>query len=346
MLVDKQDFNIFIERCGEEGLGGFDQVILSKQKGGEGSFLMKFSEEGDPALTSYRPHDPLRSLFYFFREQVFPYQESEVRRLIVGAAACDLKAMEVLDRALINEDFIDPAYQNWRDNSYIISSDCEEIGETCHCTLMDGKPYVEGQFDLNIASYGNRYLIETGSKKGEELLELIRKSSSLEEAGSTARARVRKNRQEIVEELKQQNSKFDYSPAYKRMRRVALEHWVESQDKCVGCGACTNICPTCYCLILNDESDDDDFTKVRSLDSCQLQGYSMMAGGDTPRPKMRDRFRNRYLCKYDYMKSNFDKYGCVGCGRCIDACPGEIDLREVVARILASPIQAAGVENE
>ena len=346
MLIGKEEFHRFIEQCAEEGLGGFDQVILPKQKGDEGVFLVNFAEEGDLALTSYRAHDPLRSLFYFYREQVFPFQEEPVRRLIVGAKACDLRALNLLDKALINEDFIDPAYKSWRDNTYIISADCEEIGPTCHCTLMDGKPYAEDFFDINLASYGQRYLMEIATEQGEELLELIKRVSPLDKAGETTRERVQKNRQQIVAELEEQNRQYDYDPGYERMRQVAQEHWNASQEDCVGCGACTNICPTCYCLILNDESVAENFIKVRSMDSCQLHGYATMAGGDTPRPKMRDRFRNRYLCKFDYMQKNFTEYGCVGCGRCIDACPGEIDLREVVAHILASPIKAAGVENE
>jgi ferredoxin len=341
MLIAKEEFNRFIEQCAEEGLGGFDQVILTKQKDDEGLFLMKYSEEGDPALTSFRPHDPLRNLFYFAREKVYPFKKKPGRRLVVGAKACDLRALNVVDKALINEDFVDPVYQAWREQTYIISADCEEIGETCHCTLMDGKPYAEEFFDLNIASYGDRYLIEVGSERGEELMGLVKKASPLKGVSTAARERVDRNRRNVIERLEHQNEEFDYGPGYKRMRKVALDHWVASQDECVGCGACTNICPTCYCLILNDESIGDEFVKVRSTDSCQLHGYSLMAGGDTPRPQMRDRFRNRYLCKFDYMQKNFDEYGCVGCGRCIDACPGEIDLREVVAKILASPIQSS-----
>lgn len=346
MLIGKQDFHRCIEQCAEEGLGGFDQVILPKKKGDEGLFFMNFSEEGSPALTSFRTHDPLRALFYFAREEVYPFEEKPIRRLVVGAKACDLRALHLLDRALINEDFVDPVYKHWRENTYIISADCEEIAETCHCTLMDGKPYAEDHFDLNIASYGDRYLLEEGSDKGHELINLFKKQTSLEEESDAAHERVTQNRNNIIKKLEQQNNKFDYGPGYERLRRVALDYWNESQEDCVGCGACTNICPTCYCLILNDESVDNNFVKVRSTDSCQLHGYSIMAGGDTPRPKMRDRFRNRYLCKFDYMPGNFDEYGCVGCGRCIVACPGEIDLREVVSKILASPIKAAGVEHE
>jgi ferredoxin len=84
---------------------------------------------------------------------------------------------------------------------------------------------------------------------------------------------------------------------------------------------------------LNDESQKNDFVKVRSYDSCQLHGYARVAGGASPRPKMSERFRNRYLCKFCYMPYNFQILGCSGCGRCIDACPAGIDFRQVVNNI-------------
>jgi len=81
---------------------------------------------------------------------------------------------------------------------------------------------------------------------------------------------------------------------------------------------------------LNDESVEKEFVKVRSYDSCQLNGYAKVAGGTSPRPKVFQRFRNRYLCKFDYMKSNFGLLGCTGCGRCTETCTAKIDFREVI----------------
>jgi len=116
-----------------------------------------------------------------------------------------------------------------------------------------------------------------------------------------------------------------------------MSAWGQESRQCVGCGACTNICPTCYCLILNEEGGSDRFVKVRSYDSCQWQGYARVAGGASPRPRMRQRFRNRYLCKFLYMPSNFQTLGCTGCGRCTEACPGQIDFRAVVRDVLEPP---------
>ncbi|MDP2365326.1 MAG: 4Fe-4S dicluster domain-containing protein, partial [Ignavibacteria bacterium] len=120
---------------------------------------------------------------------------------------------------------------------------------------------------------------------------------------------------------------------YSGFRKVENKNWEDASKECIGCGACTNICPTCYCLILNDESSEKEFIKVRSYDSCQWNGYARVAGGGTPRPKMTERFRNRYLCKFDYMPKNFGEIGCTGCGRCTEACAAKIDFRKVVKNI-------------
>jgi formate hydrogenlyase subunit 6/NADH:ubiquinone oxidoreductase subunit I len=125
--------------------------------------------------------------------------------------------------------------------------------------------------------------------------------------------------------------RYKISDISENLRNVPEPPWLDESYNCIGCGACTGICPTCYCLILNDESENGSFKKVKSYDSCQFNGYAKVAGGGTPRPNMVQRFRNRYLCKLDFMKSNFGKFGCIGCGRCSEACSAQIDFMEVVA---------------
>jgi ferredoxin len=134
----------------------------------------------------------------------------------------------------------------------------------------------------------------------------------------------------MLERVKTQNAPFLRAQEYDGLKLSSQDLWKDTAKTCVGCGACTNICPTCYCLILNDESESEEFYKVRSYDSCQWHGYARVAAGASPRPFIHERFRNRYLCKFLFMKSNFGRLGCTGCGRCTDACPGEIEFRAVV----------------
>ena len=335
MIIKIQDFYSFLHQCQDNGLGGFKKVIVPSKTCDSDENNLSFSvltENESFSFDSYRTDDPLKVLFYLPLETVLPANYSKMKHLIVGVKECDLEALAILDRALINEDFIDPSYSFLRDNTYIISSDCMAVGPTCHCTLVGGSPYASGGFDLNISRFDNYYLLTVGSSKGEELLKLMKDHVQLTEESPDNRGIVEKNRRKIVDELKERNREFEAGENYDSLKKSDVEKWAGESNQCVGCGGCTNICPTCYCMILNDETKAEEFIKVRSYDSCQLNGYARVAGGATPRPMMYQRFRNRYLCKFLYMKSNFDRLGCVGCGRCIDVCPGKIEFREVIKK--------------
>jgi sulfhydrogenase subunit beta (sulfur reductase) len=324
----------------KEGPGKYDQVIVPFRPDRESSGCFRKIENVPPDkidLTSYRTGAPPKYLFYFPRERVYPISGSFPKRVIAGLKACDIKAMELLDAALLKGGFTEPAYQKWRENTTIISSDCSEICKTCSCNLSGGKPYSEKGYDINISGLNGSYLLSVGSEKGEELLKLLIKDGEFREALAADTEIVDNNRDEILAELISKNKKYELNGFPSGFRRADKSVWMEESEECIGCGACTNVCPTCYCLILNDETRKEDFVKVRTYDSCQWYGYARVAGGGTPRPKMYERFRNRYLCKIDYMKSNFGTSGCTGCGRCTEACAAGIDFRKVIAAVNMVP---------
>ncbi len=334
MLIKQSAMFSFLALCQNESLGEIKQVILPrKSKVSEENYHYDvFNDNKEYVLGNYRCVEPIRMLYYFPRDTVVPAPEKVPKRIIAGVTNCDLKALSLLDKALINDDFEDPAYSVWRKNTYIISSDCLSISSTCHCNLFDEKPYAEKGYDLNLSQVNNSYKISVGSEKGEELLGLIKENFTIDDS-EIYDQQILDNRQKTVNDLKKQNAEFEKKWKIDDLRQADQEKWKIASEDCIGCGACTNSCPTCYCMILNDESTEKQFVKVRTQDSCQLHGYARVAGGDSPRPKMYSRFRNRYLCKLDYMKTNFQILGCVGCGRCINACVAGIDQREVITNI-------------
>lgn len=345
MIIKVDDVMAFLRSSALAESDLFQEVILpSRLKVGdkEVSFLARLDGSDSYFLDGYRAVDPVKMLFYAVREQVFPVAAKPVQRLIAGVKACDLKALQLLDRALINKDFVDPTYKAWRDSTTILSVDCTEAGPACHCTLVGGKPYSEEGFDLNLSRIGDRYVLKAGSEKGRELLNVIKCTTEAFNADAQAEKAVLEARARMTEIVRKQNADFERPPEYDGLRGGAMSVWEEESGSCVGCGACTNICPTCYCLILNEEGGDGEFIKVRSYDSCQWHGYARVAGGASPRPRMKQRFRNRYLCKFLYLPSNFEILGCTGCGRCTEACPGQIDFRAVVRNILQNPSPEAG----
>ena len=109
-----------------------------------------------------------------------------------------------------------------------------------------------------------------------------------------------------------------------------LTVWEKYAEKCVSCGACATICPTCTCFLLIDKPD---FEKVRQIDACQYPGFERIAAGEDPLKRKSHRFRNRYLCKYVWKKESFKSLACTGCGRCIEGCIGKINKNDLIKEL-------------
>jgi sulfhydrogenase subunit beta (sulfur reductase) len=324
MIVTTDNFFSFLNIINDRKL--FDEIIVprnSSYENNDKSYLGFYSKNKDIDFDSYRTVDPLKILFYTPREKVYPAGFNFKKRLIVGAKACDLNALELLDKALINSDFSDPNYYYWRKNTTIISSDCINTGPNCFCLLLDGKTYAERGFDLNLTRINENYKIEVATDKGKELLKIIETLVPLEKDLPEHHSLMNRQRQKSIDELSRKIESSFKPASINPSAFKNTELWQSEAGACISCGSCTNICPTCYCLILNDESKNKNFIKIRSYDSCQLYGYARVAGGGTPRPKLYQRFKNRVLCKFSYMKSNFKLFGCTGCGRCMEACGPE-----------------------
>lgn len=330
MLIEVTAFHNFLKQCQKSQFDGFSRIFAPVLKYDNDLNLEVLDDSSEIVLDKYRTQDPAKIILYHFREAVTGTEYPSEKIIIAGLKSCDLNAIHLLDKALINNDFYDPAYLHWRQNTLLITCDCTEIRDSCHCTLVNGKPFIEKGFDINLSPINEYYLLKSGSDKGKRFIELLQEHVNLSPVNNEIFKTLENQRTQLFNLLQKNNQKFKYSNDYIDAKPPA---WKDNSHNCIGCGACTNICPTCYCLILNDESKPRQFIKVRSYDSCQLNGYARVAGGASPRPEMNDRFRNRYLCKFCFMESNFNEPGCTGCGRCIEACPALIDIREVVHRI-------------
>ncbi len=258
--------------------------------------------------------------------------------VVVGVRACELRAWQYLDHVMLEGDFVEPLYQVRRRNTAIVSCDCVDCAETCCCVLVDGRPYVEGGdgADINVTALGETFLVEPMSDRGGELL--AAGGADWPEAAAGQLDRRKASREAMVDRLKTQNAEFSYAATDENppdLPEGDEEAWQLHAADCVECGACTHICPTCHCFYLFDHQIvPKSAERVRTWDSCLLGTYHRMAGGVnmklTPRPELRSRLANRLLHKFVYSPQQYGMLGCVGCGRCIDACPGAIDIRKVV----------------
>ena len=285
---------------------------------------------------------------------IYPPQETvspeeslpQKKKVILGVKACDLKALAALDEMFLKGDLIDPFYKTWRENTILISSDCPQPGETCFCNLLGGNPFAESGFDLNLSFIDDGVLVEAGSEKGKEMLE--KHNVSRQPAGEAQLKTRDTERKQSVEKLKETNKEFSFGEDIADVVKGHYESpvWQKFAETCVGCCACTNICPSCHCFLLADFSTPGsqpsqvEFKKLRYWDSCQSTGYARVAGGANPRKKLADRLKNRYYCKFEYKPSSFNILACTGCGRCVDACQGKIDIREVLSALPQGAVNA------
>ncbi len=279
---------------------------------------------------------PLKYFFFQHFENVdLPKKPAKKSKIIFGVKNCDIRAKKILDNIFLGGVCSDPLYKFHNENTLIFTSDCPNPGNSCWCTFIGGKPYSEEGFDLNFSPVRDGYIVEPGSENGKKI---IKQAQAFFEDVSDEQLSERENsRKNSIEKLEQINKEvteiknIDFQKLYKE--NFNSDKWKKLSEKCVQCMGCNNICPSCYCFYLIDISKEN-FQKVRFWDACHSTSYARVAGGANPRPKVYERFRNRYQCKFNYRMTNFDIFACTGCGRCYDVSPCRIDIRKVTLELL------------
>ena len=252
---------------------------------------------------------------------------------ILGLKDCDLRSIEILDKVFEEEEFRDPFYAARHEKMFIISSDCFDPGESCFCNVFDGRPFVQGGFDLNVSKIRDGFIIEAGSDKGKDFIE--KHSQLFTDVPETLLAERDKNRTQTQKQLEQNNAELKFATSIKEVVENSQDSEVFDVEakNCIECQACTRICPTCHCFYLYDTRQKDYFAKMKMWDSCMRTAYAAVAGGANPHKILGDRIKHRLMHKFVYF---LDRYGidmCVGCGRCVDADAGGMDIRAVLKKL-------------
>lgn len=256
----------------------------------------------------------------------FKTTEPDVKPIaIIGARACDIAAMKLQDKHFLQQQFVDPYYKTRRENLLVIAVNCGHPADTCFCHSTGDGPFVDSGFDIALTELEDGFLITAQTKPGEKILSGLSLQDKTDVLLAEAEL-IKKN----ASKQKRQLPGFDI-----RSRLTAsLKNgtWHEIASKCLSCGNCTSVCPTCFCHCENEAPVLDGSSSVhsREWDSCFSQGHSYIHG-ITIRSQTSQRYRQWLSHKFSSWHEQYGRSGCVGCGRCITWCPVGIDVTESVA---------------
>jgi sulfhydrogenase subunit beta (sulfur reductase) len=250
---------------------------------------------------------------------------------VIGARPCELAALDVLDRVLRHGQVPDPRYAASRDGAFVVVVECGTPGRTCFCASMGSGPAVADGFDLALAelddSDGHRFVVRAGSERGAAILARLETHPATEKDMAT--------REEMLDAARRSMGRRLDTERLAALLERNLRHprWDEVASRCLACGNCTSVCPTCFCTDVRDTSDlSGEIRRERRWGSCFDLDYSYLHGGIV-RSSIKARYRQWLTHKLSTWWDQFGSSGCVGCGRCITWCPVGIDLTEEAAAI-------------
>ncbi|MBE0432222.1 4Fe-4S dicluster domain-containing protein, partial [candidate division WOR-3 bacterium] len=241
---------------------------------------------------------------------------------------CDAMAISLMDQVFLEGGVQDPYYARRRTKTMIISFACIDPGSACFCSSMGGGPDSETGADLVFYELKDRYYIRKVSEPGAAILAVagVKVSNATVKDCEEKEGLMDRSRAKLEKE-------FDAVTLAGKLEDFDADIWETLHQKCLGCGVCTYLCPTCHCFDITDEIVKAHGRRVRTWDSCMFPLFTLHASGHNPRPGAKQRMRQRLMHKFNYALKNAGQVFCVGCGRCIIHCPVNLDIRTVLREI-------------
>ena len=264
--------------------------------------------------------------------------EEPPRYAFIGVRSCDLHAIAIQDRVFMGDRYVDRDYEARRHDNFIVAVNCGKAGGTCFCVSMGTGPKAESGFDLSLTELigdgDHRFLVEVGSDRGAEVVaELPHREATADDA---------RGAREVIEATAGSMGRTLDTDDIKGLLYGNLEHprWDEVSQRCLTCGNCTLVCPTCFCSTVEDVTDlaGVETERTRRWDSCFTFDHSYIHGGSV-HDSGKSRYRQWMTHKLASWIDQFGSSGCVGCGRCITWCPVAIDITEETAAIRATDLR-------
>ena len=247
--------------------------------------------------------------------------------VMLGAWLPDAQATLILDKVFLDEKFPDPYYAARRLSMTMVAAVPASPRWSWFCAATDDVQGWKQSADVVTYDIGDSLYFEAITEKGEELL----KSGPFTDPDDAAKAK----RDEVWKAFTKTGcGDFTGDNAFERLLWES-PLWEEIADKCISCGICTYSCPSCSCFDVQDETSAGCVTRYRCRDTCQFCDFTLMGAGHNPRHNQVPRSRQRLMHKFKYQREQFGMTACTGCGRCVELCPVNIDVRDVLTRTCA-----------
>ncbi len=337
-VLSKESFKALVELLLESNEVIGPRTVGQKSDGNPIHQFLPIDEFDNMDLAYEKTEYSAKTYFLPFKENLCTYsfedgnwqQEIKYRiqpRAIIGLHACDINALLKLDKVFLRENFPSPYYLSRRKNTFIVGID-HSPGKNCFCASVGANTVTHG-FDLFLTDLGDRYFVSIDSDHGFSVLGNV------------------ENREVTKED------RHDYL----RVRRLILESfkthvnitnlpntldlefespiWKKWGTKCLSCGSCAMVCPTCYCYGVIEQASMDfkHSVKQKKLYSCTLHDFAEVAGSHNFRPTRESRLKYRYYHQHRGFVETHNEPKCVGCNRCGDTCLTGINPPDVIADI-------------
>ncbi|MFA4835473.1 MAG: 4Fe-4S dicluster domain-containing protein [Dehalococcoidia bacterium] len=332
-IIKKKDIAGFIN-----SLIGEYRVFAPVQKGRQ-AFFREIGSGSEVFLDYQNTTNSPKEAFFPQSERLFAYgldkkglkltvPSEEKKRVVFGIRPCDARSFSMLDPVFDGEKYKDVYYLNKRAATIVIGLGCNKPPATCFCTSVAGNPFSTDGLDLLLVDIGEEYAAEAITDKGERFMEGREGFGEASPDNMVSMGKVKESAEASMSPSVKIDGLSEKLPGL-------FDHpiWDSLHEKCLGCGICTYLCPTCHCFDIIDEAAESTGERVRIWDSCQFKLFTQETSGANPRPAAKDRLKQRIMHKFSYFRDNYDQTACVGCGRCILHCPVNLDIRRILAGI-------------
>jgi ferredoxin len=307
------------------GKDGAGETVLMETPGRD-SVVLEYRNFSRPPKAFLLPQNQTLLCFNDGKAEEPRLPDEEV--LLFGVRPCDARAILALDRIFLEGDPPDPYYAQARARTTVVALACSRPMATCFCTSVGGGPGDAAGADVWAVALGEDLLLESRTPRGEALLAFA--ADLLAEATPA----MVEQAQEQVRAVEGQVAPVNTEKSAQRLREAYDSPlWQAAAQKCLGCGTCSFLCPTCHCFDITDEMRNGTGRRVRTWDCCAYPLFTLHGSGHNPRPTAKERWRQRMMHKFRYAVENYEQLFCVGCGRCIRHCPVGMDLRTVLKEV-------------